>query len=214
MKSGGLKGAAVGVALLSLLFVSGVAMAQLYGSNVSATQSQNVGVSNGASSTTDNTAQTGVSVTISGLTQASPDASLSVTTQSLTSPPANAPSPPSNTGAGVYASITISAHNVYSQNAGSAQVCITNDKVSAGFNLWLYVAPKSGGTGSWVEGSIPVVSGNKVCATFTFLQLLDPLLLAAPAAAADYTWYYVGAVAAIIIIVVAFFLLRRPKKVA
>ena len=213
MKSSSKRIAAYGSLMLGILLISSAAVAQLYGSNVAATQSQNVSVNNtGAAITADNTAQTGVSITITGLTQSNPAASLSVTTQSLTAPPANAPPPPSNTGAGVYASITISAHDVDSQNAGKAQVCITNSKVGSGFNLYLYVAPKSGGSGSWVEGSNPVVTGTQICATFSFTDLLDPLMLAAPAAAPDYTWLYVSLIVVIIIIVgEAIWMMRRKK---
>lgn len=200
---------AIGVAVLSILFVSGSAFAQIYGSNVTGTKGQAVPLpSNGGSFTVDNSATTGTTLKFGGgITGPVP---IGVVTQSLSSLPTGR-SPPPNTGPGVYANIVLSIPPVDSVSSGAtAQVCITSSNIGSNYVLYIYNIP----TQTWLTGTNTVITGTTICATFSVTDLQDPLVLAAPPAPYNYTWAYIAVALVVVVVVIlaaAYFMRRKPK---
>lgn len=196
-------------ALMGSLVLSSSALgANPYAPNVTAQHtSPSVTVTNGAA-TVDDTAITGVSVSVSGLTGAS---SVSVTTQSLNAPSSGV-SAFSTSGTAVYfdVNITLPPGTVVPPGA-TATACFTNPSVTSSDILQYW-----DGT-SWVPATNVSVTGTRICGTVPLSVLVGTNFVAAPPPAVPSPFpslYFWGIVVAVVVvaIAVAIWVLRRPKR--
>jgi hypothetical protein len=201
MRRGRVTSACVGLLLFSVLLVSSAATAQLYGSNVLVSKANTAAITSGAG-IADNTATTGVLVSITGMTGVK---SVVITTSSL-SGPSQGISSFSGSGTLLYFDVSISLPaGTTAPSGASAQVCLTNPSVTSSDSLYYW----SGSSWTAVQGV--TVTGIEICGTIPVSALTGTNFVAAVSAAYDYTWVYVSVVVVVIVVVAIAFIMRRRR---
>ena len=169
------------------------ATAQFTVTNVQAGHSGNIKMSGGSGSR-DDTAITGVSVSITGATGIT---NLNVTTSKLTGP-GNGVVSVTTGGSVLYFDVNVALPSGTSAPSGATvQVCFTDPSVSSSDTLQFY----SGG--SWTTATGVTVTGTQVCGTVPLSALTGTNFAVYAAAGYDYTWVYITVIVVVLVVIVA-----------
>ncbi len=171
--------------------------------NVQAGHSSNVKLS-GGSGTVDDSATTGVSVTISGATGLT---NANVTTSKLNGPGAGV-SLVSGGGTTLYFDVQVTLPSGSSAPSGATvQVCFTDPSVTSSSTIQYF----SGG--SWATATGVTVSGTQVCGNVPLSALTGTNFAVVASAAADYTWVYITVIVVVLVVIIAVgaIMMRRRK---